>query len=854
MNSTSKLSYAIAAILGSSAAGLSLAAPAADSDSADSIQEITVTAQRRTENIQNVPISIQALTGETLSQLNVSTIDDFVKYLPNVSTANLGPGQGNLYMRGLSVGALGTQGSGSVGNFPNVGVYLDEQSTQLPGRNLDVYAADLERIEVLEGPQGTLFGAGAQAGVIRYITNKPKLDVTEGSFQAGYSSTAHGDPNSDVTAVLNLPVIPETLAVRAVVYTDSRGGYINNVASTFTRKSSDLGFQTYTGGVVPANSEVINNDSLVANAINPVTYKGLRLSALYQINDNWNALLEETYQSMNAQGVFYEQPLSSDGQTLGPLDVTTFNPSYDRDNWTNTALTVTGQIGDLKLVYAGAYLDRHVNQTQDYTNYARGLYGAYYQCAGLFTANATQGPCYSPSSTWQDTEANFHQSHELRLSTPDDWRLRGVGGIYWERQEIDDDTEWLYKGIPDCSPTGLDVNCFLPVQPIGTGGYNNDSVRSQQTAFFDDFKRFVTQKAAFTSIDFDIIPKVLTITAGTRYYDIQNHQTGDYSFSFGCYQYAPTTYFGPCTTADGGNFANQPNRLSASGFKSRGNISWHITSDILAYVTYSQGFRPGGFNRGSGCHIPNAEKVDQWCVPYTYQSDSLTNYEGGWKTQFLGNRVQLNGAVYEEKWDNVQTGIFDPQGGLGNLTVGLNGPNYQVKGVELQLIGRVTQALTLQGSASWNSGTLVNSPSLYVNNPKLIGTPSYGTPITSVPNPYGTVGTSMANSPPFQANGRARYEWAWLDYHSFVQLGFQHQAHSYSSATTVNRFDMPGWTTYDTSFGVAKDAWTLEGYIQNLTDVNKSLFTTEAQFVETETPMRPRIMGVRVGYKFSDGK
>src|SRR6202023_2951294 len=155
--------------------------------------------------------------------------DDVVKYLPNVTLAGAGPGQSNIYMRGLSIGPGTIQGGGAVGDFPNVAVYLDDQSAQLPGRNLDVYAADLERIEVLEGPQGTLFGAGAEAGVIRYITNKPKLNVTEGNVNAGYSVTAHGDPNANVAAVLNLPVIPQTMAVRAVIYDDKRGGYINNV-------------------------------------------------------------------------------------------------------------------------------------------------------------------------------------------------------------------------------------------------------------------------------------------------------------------------------------------------------------------------------------------------------------------------------------------------------------------------------------------------------------------------------------------------------------------------------------------------------------------------------------------------
>ena len=236
MNSNQKLSYAIALILSGNSVGIgaAIAATAEADNGSDGIQEITVTAQRRTENMQDVPIQIQALTGETLQQLNVTTFDDFVKYLPNVTSASNGPGQGVIFMRGLATSTLATQGSSGIGSFPNVAVYLDDQSGQLPGRNLDVYAADIERIEVLEGPQGTLFGAGAQAGVLRYITNKPKLDVTEGSVNAGYAYTSGGDNSNSVDAMINLPLIADTLAVRGVIYSDSRGGYINNVPGTFS--------------------------------------------------------------------------------------------------------------------------------------------------------------------------------------------------------------------------------------------------------------------------------------------------------------------------------------------------------------------------------------------------------------------------------------------------------------------------------------------------------------------------------------------------------------------------------------------------------------------------------------------
>src|SRR5271169_1085894 len=299
----SKLSIAIASILG----GVSFNATAADQAggstdvNSDTLQEITVTATRRSQSMQDVPIAMQAFTGQALQQLNIQTFDDYIKYLPNVTSANNGPGQNEVFMRGLSAGSQASQGSSSTGLFPNVAIYLDNQSAQLPNRNLDIYAADLNRIEVLEGPQGTLFGAGAEAGVIRYITNQPKIDVTEANIKAGYGTTAHGDDNSDVTAVLNLPLIAEHMAVRAVIYNDQRGGYIDNVQGTFTRKNTDLGihYANYPTGCgpnstppgppcqVPPGSPTLNNANLVGSAINPVTYQGIRAELLYKFNDDW---------------------------------------------------------------------------------------------------------------------------------------------------------------------------------------------------------------------------------------------------------------------------------------------------------------------------------------------------------------------------------------------------------------------------------------------------------------------------------------------------------------------------------------------------------------------------------------
>src|SRR6185312_2485448 len=168
----------------------------------------------------------------------------------------------------------------------NVAVYLDDQSELLPGRDLDVYAVDLERIEVLEGPQGTLFGAGAQAGVVRFITNKPKLDTFEADVNAGYGVTSGGDPSTHVNATFNFPLIEGKLAGRVVIFNDRRGGFIDNLPAYFARGSEDLGIADAIGGVVPTNSMVINNYQITANNINPLTYDGIRGELLFKVNDN----------------------------------------------------------------------------------------------------------------------------------------------------------------------------------------------------------------------------------------------------------------------------------------------------------------------------------------------------------------------------------------------------------------------------------------------------------------------------------------------------------------------------------------------------------------------------------------
>ena len=874
-----KCARAVAAILGSHAAAALAAAPTGPAasepgTSAGGIEEVIVTAQRRTENAQDVPIAIQAFTGDTLQQLNVTNFDDLLKYLPNVVAPSAGPGQDQIFMRGLSAGNVATQSGGSINGFPNVAIYLDEQSGQLPGRNLDVYAADLERVEVLEGPQGTLFGAGAQAGVIRYITNKPKLNVTEGSVSGGYGVTAGGDPNTDITAVVNLPLIADKLAVRGVVYDDRRGGYINNVPATFTRNAAtDLGihYANYPAGCsptttpcqVPPGSPVINNNAIAASAINPVTYQGVRVAARWDFADDWSALITQSYQDMDARGVFYQMPRSSDGVPLPKQSVTLFNDSYNKDRFENTALTITGRIGALRGVYAGSYLVRNLETVQDYTNYARGLYADYYQCHAADPANGLAATCFSPSTVWNETERNTHQSHEIRLSTPDDWRLRGIAGAFWEDLRINDQLNWLYKTLPPCTAT-VTFGCLTNIGPVPGSDVNNPApVRNDNVAFFNDVKRGYRQRALFASLDFDIVPKVLTVTAGTRYYHFDNEERGAESGSFSCYQAG----LPPClTSAATVDIGKEDLHTIYKGFKSRANLTWHIWPDVLTYFTWSQGFRAGAFNRSFACYIADASGVPQYCSPLPYASDNLTNSEFGWKTEFLDHRLQWNGAIYKEDWKNVQVSFFDP-GVLGNVGFNANGPDYRIRGVETSVIAVLAHGLTAQGGASWNSSEQTNSPYLIANNPALLLDPAtageYGKPILSILNPYGPPGSPSSFAPPFQFNARLRYQWVMNSLNLFAQAGVTHTAHSFTQSgsnpvlsagsnisTNQLRFENPPYTLYDVSCGVTKEAWSVELYALNLTNVIKSTFTSDAQFSLQESITRPRVLGVKIGYKF----
>jgi len=872
-------------------------APAPSSSAPADIGEVIVTSQRRNESLQKVAMTVQALTGQTLQDLNITTFDDLLKFTPNVTYGNNGPGQGNIFMRGLSAGFAGNQSSATIAPFPNVALYLDDQSMQFPARNVDVYLVDMERVEVLEGPQGTLFGGGAEAGAVRYITAKPNLTTEQIKGEASYGGTTGGAPNSAFNLVLNVPIIEDRFAVRAVLYDDQRGGYITNVPSTFSRSNNDYGNQYYnlkpTGGACPngqpagvagasaglcalpnAQAPQANNYNLAETNSNPLTYEGARLAARYVVNKDWEILVTEALQNMDAQGISAEYPTGSDFQPLQPLQNTTFEPSWDKDNWENTAWTINGKVGPLKAVYTGGYMIRHISQQQDYSNYSRTAAGMYYECTGGGTGWGGPAQCYSPLTYWNDEVRNTHLSNEFRVSTPDSWRLRGIGGLYFEQYRIYDNMNFDYKTIPSCTPTNLasalsgGLPCVGNVATAPGSTANQPGARGDDTAFGEDTQRGYDQEAAFGSVDFDILPN-LTITLGTRYYQYNEFEKGsEYETTTSCLD-IPN---GACTAPV--NIDSHNDKITYKGFKSKAGVTWRPTSLTTVYYLYSQGFRPGAFNRGTGDVADLVKGAEpQFDKPNGYAPDSLTNNEVGVKTDLFDHRLRVNVSAYYMQWDGVQFAFFNPTE-LGNTTFLTNGPTYDVKGFEFQLVGKPMQGLTLQATGSYNDDYQANSPCLVDNVP---GSAADGKCITeiynkslgaTVPfvNPFGVKGSVPAFSPKWQATLRARYEWSLGPYAAFASADANYTGSMFNEpatytpgssfpntiipTTTLLRYEMPGYVTADASIGIRKDHWGATLFCNNLGNSHASMYTSSAQFIESKVPLRPRVYGLKLDFNY----
>ena len=287
-------------------------------------------------------------------------------------------------------------------------------------------------------------------------------------MQATACHVVTATPSSNFSAVLNVP-IGDKLAIRGVIYNDRQGGYIDNVPSTFTRSNVDnnvyVGIKPTAGkcpnGLPPGPQTGFctspgfaqaNNFALARKDWNPVSHDGGRIEVLYEINQDWDVLIAHSMQSLDAEGLANTYPVGSDFQKLQPLQITAFSPTYDKDKFVNSAWTLNGKVGDLKLIYTGGYMSRHINQQNDYTNYSRTLYGQYYECTGGGAGLLGKGPltCYSPITSWKyDSVRSTHLSNEVRVSTPDNWRLHAPSAAPSMRtSRIYDTMDFNYKTVP----------------------------------------------------------------------------------------------------------------------------------------------------------------------------------------------------------------------------------------------------------------------------------------------------------------------------------------------------------------------------------------------------------------------
>ena len=877
------------------------AAPQAAEDQASDrgLAEIVVTATRREEAANKIPLAIQAISGTTLSELNVTKFDKLIEYLPNVRTASRGPGASSIYIRGLSTDSPGLQIAGTAGAQPTVALYVNDAPASLVGRNLDLYSVDLSRVEVLAGPQGTLFGASSMGGAVRYITNKPDLAEFHTGFNASHAITKGGDSSSAGDAFINIPIVKDKLAVRVVLYADRQGGYIDNVPGTF-----QLPFDGHVGqaGRLPTGNpllvmraiqscqltattviancngsqynaptrQIINNDKFVKNNYNDATYTGGRAAITYKFSDDWSIDLMYLHQELNTNGVFDYQP------SVGDLKVQKFDNNFTREKTDLAALTINGRLGFLDLIYNASYMHDNVLQHSDYAGYSNiGLYMPFYECdRGVYYTAAYNGnignTCYTPNKSYQVRDITKRYTQELRLTTPAKERIRGTLGFFYDVNKLNDNTDWSYLQTA--------AGFIYPRAPDPSVNAFDKSVRPVNVGFFNDIQRRDRQYAIYGEASFDIIPEHLTITGGLRYYNEQASQNGSSATSFcgnsrGIYNPATGTYSAAATPPQFYCVSANLNQLLAgvspatySGVLAKGNLTYKFGGGSLAYFTYSEGFRPGGFNRRP-CRVGSAICPTQadFAKLATYTPDRVKNYEVGGKFALLDHRLQVNLAAYQIDWSNIQMTVFDQN--ISNQTFTTNLTDARIRGVEGDLAYRATRELTFNTAFSYNDSKLTKYRKA-----------------TTVVLP---LGSPLALSPKFQFNIRLNYQTELASgYKPFFQLAFHHVGPSISddisnvdiryqssnptlgyaasipvtyNGVLVRPGDvvkplpvsqkLAGYSTLSGSFGVAKDNYRIEVYGENLTDARPEIYKSANDGELRVTTTRPLTVGLRFSYK-----
>ncbi|MDA7700862.1 TonB-dependent receptor [Gammaproteobacteria bacterium] len=784
-------------ILGSVAA----MAPQAVESQERQIEEVVVSATKKKENASDVPITVTALTEETLKEMNVSNFDEYIEYLPNVTSGGRGPGQSTIYIRGMAVDPVNVFLSAAQGSSPNVALYLDEQPIQVPGRNLDVYVADMERIEVLAGPQGTLFGASSQAGTVRLITNKPKFDVQEGGFNTSLFDTAGGSRSYAFDGFLNVP-ISESWAVRGVVYQTKSGGYIDNVEGTWSGKGRGSFNST-------AEFQEDKNTALVEDDFNDSSYKGFRLSSAYSINEDWDLLVTHVDQDITADGVFDYDP------AIGDLKVSRFIEDTLEDSFNQTSITLEGRMGSLDAIYTGSLLERTADQTVDYSGYANvGAYLPYYVCNAYdYTV------CGSATVQVELYDENQRTTHEFRVSSNEfsDLPFSYTAGVFIDESELQTQNDYGYLGTLSAAANAGTYGGYIDNTPIPGAWAGNPNARPSQYRFFNDILRLEEQTSFFTEVTIPVSDK-LDVLFGVRKYDLDLDFRGQSKFG----------YRG-ANVSNGRDYDAAPHGtapLNLSDQITKFTLSYKPDADTLYYFTRSEGYRPGGFNRGGGKASSNPAFPD---VPLTYATDDVINTEFGVKTLLLDGAMRLNASYYNIEWTDIQVSRFDPKN-VSILTFVENAADADVSGLEADILWYPTDDITIASAMSYNSTEVTRIKAQIVE--------------------IAPVGSALPLSPDFQWNVRIRKDSELNGLPSYTQLAIKSASDSFSSLEKDKRYSQSAYRTVDFAYGFEVNNTEIEFFIRNLTDERAQLYFNDQDDIPRITTNRPRNMGVRASYKF----
>lgn len=851
------------------------------------IEVIEVTATKRTESIQEVPVTVTALTGDSLEKLGVSNFDEYVEFLPNVVFQGTGPGQNEIYIRGAATTQTSIAVSSVQALQPSVAFYLDEQPVSMQGRNLDIYATDVERVEVLPGPQGTLFGASSQSGTVRLITNKPSHDGFAAGFDTSTSTTKGGDMSNSVEAYINLSLSSD-LAIRVAAYNDHQGGWIDNIlnvpgqggyigsAEVISRVSGDA---LTNPGDVPITSP--KNDALVEDDFNTANYAGARFGLSYIINNEWDLLVQHTQQSLDTEGVFAYDP-----NLEGESSTNRFVPENNNDDFGLTTWTLEGRLEHLDIVYTGGYLDRDINSTIDYTGYTNGgSFAAYYACNYAGTPQTQE--CVDPTKFYKEATSTSRITHEFRVNTSAENRWRVTAGIFYDSQEL--------STVGQFQLGNTDLPYFNNLQKTlaGTDGINsNGGPFSSEISFVNDITHTIDQIALFGQFEYDLTDTV-TASFGARWYEIEDSFKGatttvDVSgrlkaFGDGSDE-ALTAFFGAdeaaaiqAAIASGQldtSLLDKDGKLTVDDTIIKASLDWQVNDDVMVFASYSEGFRPPVTNRvGGGLAKNQAGAFDGFRIPVYSTTDSLDNVEVGFKSTLFDQSLRFNATAYYSKISDLQTSRFDPTN-ISFLVFTDNVGDAEIRGVDGDFTWVATDNLVISGAFSFIDTELTSI------NSELAGiAPAVGSQLPYSAKFSGNLQAQyfyhIAQDMTGYINGSISYtgdrlasmtmdayvleDATNLIYGTGSGLSIEKEADVYSGVNYQDsngqtfaggRYVQDSYVLANLSFGITNDEWKAELFIDNVMDESAILYIDTQQFTPKVVTNRPRTVGIRFSYDF----